>query len=131
MPARERYQEIVDRFDAVARANLGTLGESSEICDALGISQRTLSRAINAVHGTTPTRYLRRMRLAAARQALVSKEVAGGTVTEIALRFGFHELGRFAAEYRAIFGESPSETLQRANTGGKPRVHGSFRHCGF
>ena len=116
MPIREHYREIVDRFDEIARANPGMADDISDMCHALGVSPRTLSRAVNAVHGTTPTRHLRRMRLAAARRALVSKEVAAGTVTEIALRFGFHELGRFAAEYRATFGESPSETLQRANT---------------
>jgi len=36
------------------------------------------------------------------------------TVTEVAIRFGFGELGRFASEYRAKFGENPSETLDRS-----------------
>jgi transcriptional regulator GlxA family with amidase domain len=31
----------------------------------------------------------------------------------VALRCGFRELGRFAADYRAAFGENPSETLRR------------------
>ena len=37
------------------------------------------------------------------------------TVTDAAMRFGFRELGRFAVDYRAAFGESPSETLRRAS----------------
>jgi AraC family ethanolamine operon transcriptional activator len=35
------------------------------------------------------------------------------TVTEVAFRWGFWHLSRFAREYRSMFGESPSETLRR------------------
>jgi transcriptional regulator GlxA family with amidase domain len=34
-------------------------------------------------------------------------------VTQIATDHGFWELGRFSVNYRAIFGEVPSETLHR------------------
>jgi hypothetical protein len=34
-------------------------------------------------------------------------------VTRIVTDQGFWELGRFSVAYRALFGESPSETLQR------------------
>jgi hypothetical protein len=35
-------------------------------------------------------------------------------VTEVAVHFGFLELGRFSVEYRRAFGERPSATLRRA-----------------
>jgi len=55
--------------------------------------------------------WLRRMQLA--RRSLLSADPAIKTVTEIATAHGFGELGRFAVEYRTLFGESPSATLKR------------------
>ncbi|MFP5477787.1 MAG: helix-turn-helix domain-containing protein, partial [Gammaproteobacteria bacterium] len=34
-------------------------------------------------------------------------------VAGVALRWGFGHLGRFSADYRARFGEYPSETVRR------------------
>jgi AraC-like DNA-binding protein len=39
---------------------------------------------------------------------------AGATVSDVAARWGFYQFGRFAAQYRQLFGETPSATLRRA-----------------
>jgi adenylate cyclase len=62
--------------------------------------------------GTTPLGWVRRMRLARARCELL-RSGATDTVTEIAFANGFSQLGRFAAQYRAAFGELPSGTIKR------------------
>jgi transcriptional regulator GlxA family with amidase domain len=108
-----RYREMVDRFEEFARASLGTPRNIPEICAALSIGQRTLTRAMRAVRGTTPSRYLHGLALAEARTAL--QDPAATSVRQAALRCGFRELGRFAADYRATFGEYPSETLRRSS----------------
>ena len=56
--------------------------------------------------------WLRRMHLA--RRALAAATSDGLTVTGVAADYGFGELGRFAVEYRTLFGESPSLTLKRS-----------------
>jgi transcriptional regulator GlxA family with amidase domain len=110
----QRYRQIVRRLDAAARANLDRFVGIAELCRLAGVERRTLLRAFRAIHATTPSRYLRALRLDLAKQALLAPGAGRKTVTEVATRFGFRELGRFAADYRAAFGESPSETLRRA-----------------
>jgi AraC family ethanolamine operon transcriptional activator len=114
----QRYQQIVDQFDAVACANLGKLMHVQDLCRVAGVKQHTLLRAFRAIRDTTPHRYLHTLRLKGAREALLASDADEETVTRVALRFGFRELGRFAVEYRAAFGESPSETLRHASRTG-------------
>jgi transcriptional regulator GlxA family with amidase domain len=110
----QRYRQFVRRFDAAARADLGRSVGIAELCRIAGVERRTLLRAFRTIHGTAPSRYLRTLRLGHVRQALLAPDGARKTVTEVATRFGFRELGRFAVDYRTAFGESPSETLRRA-----------------
>ena len=117
MPKRQRYQHIVDRFEEVARAHLGELNRISDICAAIDVSERTLERAFQTIYGITASRHLHAVRLAEARKALLSVGAEAENVTQVAVRFGFYELGRFAGEYRAAFGESPSETARRGHSG--------------
>jgi hypothetical protein len=47
------------------------------------------------------------------RRALLRADPSAATVTRLATDHGFWELGRFAVAYRALFDESPSESLRR------------------
>lgn len=80
---------------------------------AAEVRPRTLEAHFRLYLGTTPLGWVRRMRLARARQQLLSADKQA-SITSIALANGFSELGRFAARYRHQFGESPSRTLRAA-----------------
>jgi len=62
---------------------------------------------------TTPSGYLRQVRLGRVREALLAGDADTMTVAAVASGWGFFSLGRFAAQYREAYGESPSQTLRR------------------
>jgi transcriptional regulator GlxA family with amidase domain len=61
--------------------------------------------------GGSPTAHLRRVRLDRVRAEL-SAARPGTTVSDVAYRWGFTHLGRFAGAYAKRFGEPPSTTLR-------------------
>jgi AraC-like DNA-binding protein len=97
------------------RARLDQPVNLDALAQAAGVRPRTLETHFKTFLGTTPLGWVRQTRLQNARQLLLNAEA--DTVTGIALASGFNQLGRFAAQYRAAFGELPSQTLQRARAG--------------
>ena len=83
-----------------------------ELAAAAGVSERTLRDAFQQYFGMAPVRYLNRRTLHQVRKALKSADASVATVTKIATQFGVWQLGRFARDYRFLFGELPSETLR-------------------
>ncbi len=85
----------------------------------LGMSLRTLNDACRQCAGISPGRFLKLQRMNRVHRLLAQHEPGERTVTSIAMDVGFLELGRFAGEYRQLFGESPSETLRHRRSGAK------------
>lgn len=61
--------------------------------------------------GTSPSRYLYRMYEAPA--VLLNSDTANVSVSDIASQFEFWHFGRFALDYRRLFGERPFDTLTK------------------
>jgi AraC family ethanolamine operon transcriptional activator len=104
-------ERLVRRADDYMRARLGEEPLSLlDLCRELDVSERTLHYAFREVRGLSPMAYFRACRLNAVRQELkTARDTA--TVQEIAQRWGFWHTGEFAAAYRRLFGELPSQTL--------------------
>jgi transcriptional regulator GlxA family with amidase domain len=84
-----------------------------ELCKAIGVSDRTLRVCCQEHLGMSPKQYLLLRRMHLARRTLRNSAPTATTVTEIAAQYGFWQFGRFAGEYRSLFGELPSTTLGR------------------
>jgi len=82
-----------------------------ELARHAGVSPRTLQEAFQRELGMSPLERLRRTRLERARRDLISADPSRTSVTDIAARWGFFHLGRFAQTYRARYQELPSQTL--------------------
>jgi AraC-like DNA-binding protein len=108
-----RHDAIVARFEDFLEANPNTSLYLTEVCAAVGTTERTLRHACEEHLGMGPIRYLKLRRMHLVRRALAQAVPSETTVTQIATDHGFWELGRFAVSYRSIFGEVPSQTLQR------------------
>jgi len=85
----------------------------SAIAAKVGVSLRSLEAGFRNWHQSTPTGYLRNIRLEAARAQLPAPSEAT-TVTSATLGNGFFHLPRFSAYYRAGFNEAPGQTLRRS-----------------
>lgn len=80
-----------------------------DLARAAGCSVRSLNALTHHHHGVPPMELLRNLRLDAVRTHL--KLHPDARVADKALEYGFGHLGRFAAYYKARFGERPSDTL--------------------
>ena len=121
-------RRVVVAADEHLRAHLARPIYTEELCAALGVSPATLAAAFHAAFGVSPHRFLKLRRLAIVRNVLGSREGPAPLVKSVALAHGFWHLGQFAAEYPAVFGEMPSETLARARgTRGPAGRRGSRR----
>ncbi len=103
---------LVRRAIDICEAVSGPVG-ISELSTTLNASPRTLQLAFQKVMGTTPLNFFHKRRMTKARMALLTADSRESRVTDIANHHGFSELGRFAIQYRELFGESPKVTLRR------------------
>ena len=108
----ETRHQVIESVEAYVRASLPSSVPLSTLARVVGLSERGLRDVFYRVHGLSPTRWMLSARLAGARRALRSASAGTATVTGIATDYGFNELGRFAATYKAAYGEAPSTTLR-------------------
>lgn len=110
LPSPRAVRRVVDLIESAPEQAFTV----ADLASHAGVSERSLHAAFRRQLGTSPMSYLRRRRLEHAHDQLLDLDPAQGVkVIDVALRCGFTHTGRFAAAYRARFGESPSTTLRR------------------
>ena len=84
------------------------------LSEITGVHGRTLFYGFSRFLGISPMRYLRDVRLERVHYDLLDPSQPR-SVTDIATRWGFYQLGRMAQIYKARYGENPRDTLLRAS----------------
>ena len=104
---------VASALDFIAR-NADLPIRPADIAAHALVSERALQMAFRNHLATSPAEYVRRYRLARIHEELAGAVPGDGTaVTEVAARWTFTESSRFAAHYRRVYGELPSQTLRR------------------
>ncbi len=109
--AKRQRELIMRRFRRTVEENPDQPLYIPELCKSIGVADRTLRVCCQEQLGMSPKRYLLLRRMHLARRALRDNAPTATTVTEIATLYGFWQFGRFAGEYKSLFGELPSATL--------------------
>ncbi len=89
--------------EAISVATLG---------DKVGATTRSLERTFARELGVSPQQYVKARRLNAVHRCLLNNGSEENVrIIDVATRFGFSHMGRFAGEYHRYFGECPRDTL--------------------
>jgi AraC family ethanolamine operon transcriptional activator len=82
------------------------------LCQEVGVGWTTLVHAFREHFGVTPKAYLRALRLNHVRRDLLDA-APEAAIADVANHWGFWHMGQFAADYKRLFGELPSDTKSR------------------
>ena len=110
-PTKRRHASIMKRFEEVLAEHLSEPLHTTELCELIGVAERTLRSCCAEFLGMSPVRYVLLRRLSRARVALRDAAPDGANLLKLVRSFGFAELGRFEAAYRAAFGETSLTTF--------------------
>ncbi|NES74823.1 MAG: helix-turn-helix transcriptional regulator [Okeania sp. SIO1H6] len=106
-----RRGKLIAQAEQQILANLETPLTLKQLAENLGSSSATLSRGFQELFGMSPMRYLKVRRLNAVRQHLKASDPESCVIATLASQFGFYHQSHFTKDYKAMFGELPSETL--------------------
>lgn len=111
-PARAVRPRTVRRAVDAIEADPARPLTTADLAAEAGVSVRSLQAGFRAHLGVSPMAYLQQVRLARVRADLLAPPEGRTTVAAVAHHWGFGHLGRFAAAYRARYGEAPSATMR-------------------
>jgi AraC-like DNA-binding protein len=108
----DAHPATLRRAIAFIEGNADTDVSVADIARAAHVTTRAIQLAFRRHLETTPSAYLRRVRLQHAHDQLRDAVPGTTTVSAVAAQWGFLNASQFAAHYRTAFAELPSRTLQ-------------------
>ena len=120
---------VIGRALELIEASAGQPLFIEDLCRVTQVSERTLRNIFQEYFGVGPMRLLKVRQLREIRAALLCADPAHDTVTRVASRFGVWDFSLFARNYKALYGDSPSETLRRPTRFGERRRDLSWVEC--
>jgi AraC family ethanolamine operon transcriptional activator len=113
-------ERILGRCLEHIRENAGQPVFVSELCRAAGVSERTLCNVFYEFFGVGPLRFLKARQLQEVRAALLAPFSAGQAIAHIAAHLGVWDFHTFSRHYRALYGETPAQTLSQRRRPAEP-----------
>ncbi|MEO9274390.1 helix-turn-helix domain-containing protein [Marinomonas sp. 5E14-1] len=108
-------KKVVDCVRQFLDSHLDEPVTVTQLCEITNVSRRTLQYSFESILGISPIQYLRMSRLNGVRRALIQVNKSAQdseTVSSIASQWGFWHLSQFSKDYKQLFGEQPSQTLE-------------------
>jgi transcriptional regulator GlxA family with amidase domain len=115
-PAKEAAPRMVRLAEEYIEASWDRAITIEELASQTNTSIRSLYAAFRKNRGYTPMAFAKAVRLQRAKKMLQEANQRT-SVSEIAFKCGFGNLGHFASDFRKMFGELPSELLARTRRG--------------
>lgn len=114
-PRKRQFSHRKRAVDCVleyVNADLSTTRSIHELCGVAEVNERTLRNIFYEQFSLSPNKFINRYKLNLVRSDL--KKLASRTyIADIANEKGFWHMGQFAADYRNLFGELPSQTRKK------------------
>jgi AraC family ethanolamine operon transcriptional activator len=111
-PTFQRRRQLVRKaMELSAQRSVQPL-RIGELCHLLAVSERTLRYAFRDIAGLSPLDYLKMLRLNRVNRALRQADPTEVLIKQVAYLNGFTHLGQFCRDYKHLFDEPPSQTLQ-------------------
>ena len=115
-PAKDAAPRVVRLAEEYIEASWNRAITIDELASQTNTSIRSLYAAFRKSRGYTPMAFAKTVRLQHAKKMLQEANQRT-SVSEIAFKCGFGNLGHFANDFREMFGELPSEMLARTRRG--------------
>ena len=108
-----RQRQLIRKAEDYCTHNKDQPLRIGRLCCETGISERSLRDAFHKLAGMSPLAYLKSEQLNQVYRTLHHADPAEALIKQVAYRNGFRHIGQFCRDYKHLFGELPSETLQR------------------